>query len=340
VFNRLHDSAYRLPNERGGFFMRGEMAPTSMQRKRMQESIPAAVTDIGCERDINEDRYAVIDSSAGRAWIVCDGMGGALGGELAAQLAIDAIRRALESSDFATPTDALRAAIEQANRVIVLRRQNPAFSAMGTTVAAVLVNGDEIVIAYVGDSRVYLVRDGVIQQLTVDHTYVQDLVDRGAINPEDALSHPQAHVLTRCLGAEPRLDVEMLNFWIWESGEDEPEDRLVMCSDGLYSLVSDAEIAEIVTRFSPQESCVQLVELAKQRGGYDNITLAVLPMSGQIREECSTSVKNGRRASPVEAYAARKLPIEKRIAIVFFLVIFGAIVMALALLLSTMQEGV
>ena len=173
----------------------------SLRGQPSSAEVPAAITDVGCERETNEDRYAVIDSPMGKVWLVCDGMGGCLGGELAAQLAIDAIRRGLESREFASTSEALLAAVEEANRVIVLRRQNPAFSGMGTTVVAAMICGDEVVIAHAGDSRAYLVRDKEIQQLTVDHTYVQDLVERGQISDEEALSHPQAHVLTRCLGA-------------------------------------------------------------------------------------------------------------------------------------------
>lgn len=262
-------------------------SPAGLVASRIDNSIPAAITDIGCERDINEDRYAVIDSPTGRAWIVCDGMGGELGGELAAQLAIDAVRRSLESREFTNGIEAIRFAMEEANRVIVLRRQNPAFSAMGTTIVGTLIQGDEVVLCHAGDSRAYVVRDGAIQQLTVDHTYVQDLVDRGAISEEDAMSHPQSHVLTRCLGAEPRLELDTQTLWVWDVDEGEPEDRLVLCTDGLYSLVPDEEIAEIVSKFSPQESCVRLVETAKSRGGFDNITVAVLPLGGQLHEERS-----------------------------------------------------
>ena len=312
---------------------------------RAEESIPAAITDIGCEREINEDRYAVIDSPSGRAWIVCDGMGGALGGELAAQLAIDAIRRALESGDFENGAEALRVSIEEANRVIVLRRQNPAFSGMGTTVVGALVNSDEVVITHAGDSRAYLVRDGVLQQLTTDHTYVQDLVERGALTPEEAMSHPQSHVLTRCLGAEPRLQLETQEFWIWQVGENEPEDKLVLCSDGLYSLVSDSEIAEIVTKSSPQEACVQLIEVAKQRGGYDNITLAVLPLGGQLREESSqkdvpaVAGKKQRRqgsgaASGFPTVVRPRMPLQKRLLLALIFLLLGGAMAALVVLLN------
>jgi len=248
-------------------------------------NIPAAITDTGCERDLNEDRYAVIESPSGLAWLVCDGMGGVSGGELAAQLAIDGIRRDLENLPPRPPLAALKSAVLEANRIIVLRRQNPAFAQMGTTIAAALFAGPELVVGHVGDSRVYLVRGGQIQQLTVDHTYVQELVDKGHIKMEEALSHPQAHILTRAIGSEPGLEVDLQRFWIWEPVGDEPLDCLVLCTDGLYSHVSDQEIAEVVTAAAPQEACVKLVELAKSRGGYDNITLAVIPVGGQVRQQ-------------------------------------------------------
>ena len=174
---------------------------TSVQNKNKEESIPAAITDIGCEREINEDRYAVVDSPLGQAWIVCDGMGGVLGGELAAQLAIDAIRRALENGDYENSKEALRTAVEEANRIIVLRRQNPAFGSMGTTVVAVIINDEEVVITHAGDSRAYLLTEGQVAHLTKDHTYVQEMVERGEITPEEAMDHPQSHVLVKFLGA-------------------------------------------------------------------------------------------------------------------------------------------
>lgn len=308
---------------------------------RVEENIPAAITDIGCEREINEDRYAVIDSASGRAWVVCDGMGGAMGGELAAQLAIDAIRRSL-SSDNDSCGEAISTAIEEANRVIVLRRQNPAFSGMGTTVVSAIVNEDEVVITHAGDSRAYLVRDGVLQQLTTDHTYVQDLVERGQVTPEEALSHPQSHVLTRCLGAEPRLQLDLQEYWIWESSENEPQDKLVLCTDGLYSLVSDQEIADVVSKNSPQESCAQLVELAKNRGGYDNITLAVLPLGGQLREEAAVKREPQIRQKKVSNTVAQRrfqnaappLPIGMKLALMFLFMLLGVTVAAMAVLLS------
>jgi len=321
--------------------MLGEISsPFSSAEKDEDVSIPAAITDIGCEREINEDRYAVIDSSAGRAWIVCDGMGGCLGGELAAQLAIDAVRRALESHEFDSGEEALKFAIEEANRVIVLRRQNPAFSSMGTTIVGALIDGDEISITHAGDSRAYLVRDGNIQQLTVDHTYVQDLVERGAITAEEALSHPQSHVLTRCLGAEPRLKLDSQTLWLWDTEGDETEDYLLICSDGLYSLVSDEEIALSVSNYSPQEVCVQMVELAKTRGGFDNITLAVLPLGGQLRDEQPEVIRRKPKKKKARAQAVSRsgvnrsseLSAGKKVALMLILLVLGVLIAALFLM--------
>ncbi|MCO6432198.1 MAG: protein phosphatase 2C domain-containing protein [Deltaproteobacteria bacterium] len=250
-----------------------------------ESDIPAAITDTGCERQLNEDRYAVIESHSGLAWLVCDGMGGVTGGELAAQLAIDAIRRDLENLPPRSSDVALKGAILEANRIIVLRRQNRAFAGMGTTIVSAIFNGPELVLASVGDSRGYLIRDGAIQQLTTDHTFVQELVDKGQIRPEDALSHPQAHILTRCIGSEPGLDVETRKYWIWQVPDTEPTDYLLLCTDGLYSLVSEGEMANIIASNTPQRACVQLVETAKARGGYDNITCAIIPLGGQLKSE-------------------------------------------------------
>ncbi len=271
-------------------------------------SVPAAITDTGCERQLNEDRYAVVESPSGLAWLVCDGMGGEAGGELAAQIAIDAIRRDLEGL-AARPADvALRSAILEANRVIVLRRQNQAFSGMGTTIVASIFDGAEVVIGHVGDSRAYLVRDGAIQQLTTDHTFVQTLVDSGQIKSEDALSHPQAHVLTRAIGSEPGLEVTLNKYWIWQLTEQGKPDALMLCTDGLYSLVSEGEIANIISQYSPQHACVKLVELANSRGGFDNITLAIIPLPGQIRQEPPIGYTRGASARTEKRAASFKLP--------------------------------
>lgn len=266
--------------------MRVERRPIENNSASSFGGMPAAITDTGCERELNEDRYAVIESSSGVAWVVADGMGGAAGGELAAQLAIDAMRRHLESQSYREVETALRAAILEANRVIVLRRQNPIFSAMGTTMVAAMFRGSEIALAHAGDSRAYLVRDGSVFHLTQDHTLVQEMVGRGELSAEDSLKHPQAHVLTRCIGSEPGLRIDTSKYWVTETegGQSRGVDKLALLSDGLYSLVSDAELGAIISDLEPQRACVHLVELAKSRGGFDNITVAIIPLQGKLSE--------------------------------------------------------
>jgi serine/threonine protein phosphatase PrpC len=257
--------------------------------------VPAALTDSGCEREFNEDRYAVIEGPSGVAWLVCDGMGGVMGGELAAQLAIDSIRRDFESSPVRRPEEAFLSAIREANRAITLRRQNELFANMGTTIAGALIQGSEVVIGHIGDSRVYLLRKGEIQQLTTDHTYVQQLVESGEISPEDALRHPKAHILTRCIGEESVLEMPISRYWIWDTSED-VGDLLMLVTDGLYTLVSDDELRSIGTSYAPPTACVKLVDLAKSRGGFDNITIAIIPIGGELK----TSPPSGISLAEVE----------------------------------------
>ena len=303
------------------------------ERMRSSENlrVPAAITDTGCERHLNEDRYAVIESPSGLAWLVCDGMGGESGGELAAQLAIDAIRRDLENLPERPADQALRGALLEANRVIVLRRQNQAFAQMGTTVVAALFSSYEVVIGHAGDSRAYLIRDGAIQQLTTDHTFVQRLVESGQIKPEEALSHPQAHVLTRAIGSEPGLEVSMQKFWLWPATEPEPPDCLMLCTDGLYSMVSESEICNAISQNSPQHACVKLVELAKQRGGFDNITLAVIPLPGQLRHEAPPEYE-ARRQKALKRAAERAAPVTGKARIVRDGIILSLVVVLLVVL--------
>jgi PPM family protein phosphatase len=254
--------------------------------------VPAAITDTGCERDLNEDRYAIIESASGLGWIVCDGMGGVRGGELAAQLVIDGMRRDLEGMPQRSTTTALRSAILEANRIIVLRRQNPDFAGMGTTIVCALFSGTEVALAHVGDSRAYLIHEGRITQLTKDHTFVQELVDSHQISADQALSHPQAHILTRALGSEPALEVGLQKYWIKAKHGDQPSsDILVLCTDGLYSHVNDREICAAVMDNPPRQACVKLVDLAKARGGFDNITLAVIPAGGEFSREAPEGMR-------------------------------------------------
>jgi protein phosphatase len=156
---------------------------------------------------------------------------------------------------------------------------------MGTTVVGMLVEDSAVAIAHVGDSRAYLIQGGEIQQLTVDHTYVQQLVDRNEITREEALPHPQSHILTQCLGSAPNITVDVNRYWVWPLQKGHVSDIIVLCSDGLYSMVSDGEICQIVSALSPDQACDELVRLANDRGGFDNITVSVIPLHGHLSSE-------------------------------------------------------
>jgi serine/threonine protein phosphatase PrpC len=245
----------------------------------------AAATDPGCEREKNEDRFLVVSAPAGNGYLVFDGMGGEPGGEAAAQISADAIERYMRN---AQPTDVealLCAAIDCAQETLIDHRKQPQMQGMGTTVVGAFCRGAEIAIAAVGDSRAYCVNKGGVTQITCDHTLVQELVDSGQIAPQDALVHPQSHVLTRCLGSETNSRVDSKKFWVWPTKLGQGCDTLVLCSDGLYSLVSDDELHDIVGGTSPTEAARSLVTLARERGGFDNITVVIVPLPGVLKAE-------------------------------------------------------
>lgn len=225
------------------------------------------LTHVGLRRDLNEDTYYG-DSELG-LWLVADGMGGHEYGEVASALARDAIVREIRAG---TPlVQAIRIADEDIIRMS--RRRNDALP-MGTTVVAARVNGNRFEVAWVGDSRVYLWRDGQLAQLSQDHSYVQELIATGAITHEQARNHPHRNVVTQALGVtDPRnLNVETM------TGELKPGMQLLLCSDGLTEEVADTDIASTLAHHdcSAQECVDTLVAAALDGGGSDNITVVLV----------------------------------------------------------------
>jgi protein phosphatase len=227
----------------------------------------AAASDVGLLRDGNED-----SAFAGRRLLaVADGMGGHAAGEVASAAVIAALEQLDELGvDAGDPQEALREAVQEANANLRdMVAADSELQGMGTTVTAVLTDGDYTWLAHVGDSRAYLLRDGELHQLTRDHTFVQQLVDEGRIAPEDVSTHPQRSLITRALDGRDvvELDLDRLDL--------RPGDRLLLCSDGLSAVVSDASIAEVLRGSSPEEAVRGLVDLALRGGGPDNITCIV-----------------------------------------------------------------
>jgi PPM family protein phosphatase len=240
------------------------------------------LSDVGCVREVNEDSIRVIRptdpnelAKRGILVVVADGMGGHNAGEIASRLAVEAVveRYADETQD---PGTALARSIERANRIIVdAAAKDARYTGMGTTCTALLLRGGLAFCAHVGDSRLYFVRGNDILLMTEDHSAVMDMVKRGTITADEARHHPDKHVIVRALGV--RGDVEVAT---WEKPlAVRPGDTFLICSDGLYNVVEDSELFDAMRGLSPQRACKRLVELARQRGGPDNITVGIITVT-------------------------------------------------------------
>jgi protein phosphatase len=239
----------------------------------------AAATDVGRRRTGNEDSYLLWSApddaphAADSLLIVCDGMGGSNAGEVASKMAVDTVVREFSSATADDAGKTLGRAVEMANEEIwELSRTRSELNGMGTTCTALAVKGDRVLVAHVGDSRAYLVRDHQATQLTTDHSLVAQLVARNQLTAEEARHDPRRNVVTRSVGVGPEVEVDLVSV-------EEPlqtGDTLVLCSDGLHGQVSDDEIAGFAMGDSLESACGDLIELANERGGPDNITVAML----------------------------------------------------------------
>ena len=232
--------------------------------------LSAAASHIGKIRASNQDSGSV----GNHLFVVADGMGGHAGGDVASALAI----RHLVHLD--RPYSSVEEAREELYRGILdagkeLSRtvsDHPELTGMGTTLSGMVRIGDKVVVAHIGDSRIYLLRDGVLEQITADHTFVQRLVDSGRITPEEAAVHPRRSVLMRVLGdvdVDPEIDTHVL--------DTQPGDRWLLCSDGLSGYVAEREIAEILlTAHDPEEACDKLIQASLAEGAPDNVTAVIV----------------------------------------------------------------
>jgi protein phosphatase len=245
-------------------------------------------TDPGSVRANNEDRGIYqrpsdpeLAASKGTLVIVADGMGGASAGEVASEMAIRIVPDLYYGSKK-PPALALKEALETASSEIHRTAQTAAgLRGMGTTCVAVAINPPEVFVAYVGDSRLYLLRDGSFYQLTEDHTVVVEMVRKGIISRDEARNHEERNVLSMSMGGRPEITASYLEKpLIVRAG-----DRLLLCTDGLHDLVSDLEMQATIAD-SPAHLAVQsLIEAAKREGGHDNITAALVHIHIKIQSE-------------------------------------------------------
>jgi serine/threonine protein phosphatase PrpC len=237
-------------------------------------------SDIGCLRQNNEDSFGYWEPEddqqflrKGRLAVVADGMGGYEGGQEASRLAVETLVQVYRDYGGDDPQAALVEALQTAHEQIrEYSFDHPELRGMGTTCTAAAIVQDALYYVHVGDTRLYLIRDGQITRVTRDHSYVGRLVESGMISPEEAENHPQRNILTAALGTNPDLIMD-------SPGQPEPlrpEDVLLICSDGLWGQVRDSEILDAVENKSAEQTGRKLIELARERGGPDNITVEVL----------------------------------------------------------------
>ncbi|MCL5736853.1 MAG: Stp1/IreP family PP2C-type Ser/Thr phosphatase [Actinobacteria bacterium] len=222
-------------------------------------------SSVGLVRHVNEDSYLVHNG----LYVVCDGMGGARAGEVASEMAC----RALSAVDPVSSGPAeLTEAVKEANRAIVERSMDEArLRGMGTTLTAAMVRDESLILAHVGDSRAYLFHAGKLTQLTEDHSWVAEMMRRGELTPLEAAIHPHRSIITKALGTEAELEPDVITVSFGRG------DRVILCSDGLTGMVSDADIARIVGREEePEITASLLVQAALAGGGEDNVTVVVV----------------------------------------------------------------
>lgn len=238
-------------------------------------------TDTGRIRSSNQDAmFSMEPEQDVLCAAVCDGMGGANGGNVASTLCVkvlqDQLQRAYRSGmSEKSVIQMLTTALFNANLAIYEESQsNAELKGMGTTAVLALVQQQHLFVVHVGDSRALLLRGGTLQQLTRDHTIVQAMVDSGEISEQQAQSHPQKHIITRAVGVQREVDIDVSDWQLQEN------DLVLLCSDGLSNHLSSEQICEAAKRFPPQELAEGLVSLANENGGSDNITVVVISING------------------------------------------------------------
>ncbi len=240
----------------------------------------AALSDIGLVRTSNEDAYLLADP----VFAVADGMGGHLAGEVASETTIETLKEfARKIAEHSDPGTALAEGAQAANRAVYEKAvSDPSLTRMGTTLTAAIARDGKLSIAHVGDSRAYLFREGRLEQLTQDHTLVAEYVRHGRMSEEEAKMHPNRSIITRAIGVEPEIPVDTVTVELEEG------DRILLCSDGLYSMVPDERIAEILSQNPGTFIAVrELVKAANAAGGEDNTTVVVIDVLGDDSQEAA-----------------------------------------------------
>lgn len=296
----------------------------------------AAITHPGMSGKNNEDRYGVSahllsedDLTPSLLAIVADGIGGHQAGEIAAEIAINTISSMVAESRGDDPQGILENAIIAAGQAVHAQSTlDTAQHGMGSTCACVWIIDRQLYTATIGDSRIYLLRDGQIHQLSVDHTWVQEAIEFGIIDPDQARGHPQAHIIRRYLGSKSAAEPDFrMMLKTGQSNEQAlanqgmqmlPGDGLVLCSDGLTDLVDDDEIRAVLAQNSLEAGLKKLVDMANARGGHDNITIVTLEIPRDERPTIKPTKKSSKKLLWMAGMIVALLMILLVVALAFF----------------------
>lgn len=233
------------------------------------------ISDKGIRREKNEDSYTVRDESIGalkNLYAVCDGMGGHKAGEIASQTAIDVLVENVYNHDYEDAVSVLQDSITEANKeVFAIANSDISKNGMGTTLVAATIDGNEMTVANVGDSRLYVVSKDKIRQITLDHSVVEELLRSGAITEDSIVYHREKHKITRAVGAEDTVNIDFFHYTLAQ------DDYVLLCSDGLTNEVKNEEIFSVVNgEGTVEDKAKTLVCLANEHGGNDNITVLLI----------------------------------------------------------------
>ena len=232
-------------------------------------------TDVGLKRNSNQDFVYASDQKVGRLpslLIVADGMGGHAAGDLASRVCVETMVSSIEGSGQTEAIPILAEAVQKANRAVLKKAaEKPVYAGMGTTIVAAVIDGNTLYVANVGDSRLYLIDDDRIDQITLDHSLVAEMVRSGRRSPEQMRNHPEKNIITRAVGGEENVKADFFDVGLHKG------DVVLLCSDGLTNLVTDPELLfEIAHSADRSACCERFIAMAKDRGAPDNVTAVLI----------------------------------------------------------------
>ena len=230
-------------------------------------------TDIGSERKVNQDSYDTASLPWGSIFILSDGFGHKEGGKFASQSAVDIFIENYSKEEPKNVKVFFESSFDEINKFIFYKKVSEYDNAMlGCTAVVLVIEGETVHIAHIGDSRAYIVQNNCIKQLTTDHSYVQSLIEKGELLPENAMLHSKRHVLIRALGSHRKVKIDYLYRPLVSN------DKLIICCDGVWGFVSQSKIQEILNNNNPNKATSKLIEIVKENSGSDNITLQVISL--------------------------------------------------------------